>query len=776
MLRSAKLSCRTFYNSRTVQSRPMQIFSKVSTVINLMSFFFGGSIIATNFECDNNDNNYEVQIISSQHDDPIRFIVNHNNPNTFNELSTALQYFIVIVQTVQQYHFHHKTGHGSLTLNSFKPDGSHGLRLTPPPPSSNSSQLPSSEDADLLALRSVFDELVQNCCENIFGVEVLAEVLFHSNSTCSDIIEMARQFRMQLGKIVGVAASEVRTIIRTRSENEDHYFDDQDFDNVECDEDVDFENDGDDQVCDSYSYNNHNNNTGSNNIYPKNPSVFDSAYLQLTFLDDTVAEKLFTWLDSFGRTLFGIAPVPGPFTRQFRFEYCYRDAKNPGAAYNTTFSRQHESTSSHQAPHNSAQRAGTTPSPLVVNYFGEPHLFSQHIREHFAKPFRMMFSLHIGALLVSPNPWSNDDVDDIDIDVEEPLEQIPFQPLAIDIDADDYDGCDTGNVKRCRARFCCQGKTVCEKCWQIVVGGCQMLELLVKYIGHFHPETIDQSLPPNRYRCFYTFSGRRGVHVFVRDILFCISMFRLRSLILDYISCRFLLQKIDSSSDHPYHTNAFLKLIPDEIIAVLEKYFEEIYCGDPNSPNCMFTNAAVAAEIGKLIRDVDEALFEGDDKSKGFKSLLTRTGCVDMEKYRDVAPDCCFGPQAGCCRWVAMRRYIMLSMLAPQFDERVTNPSHFIRAPLSLHGKTFNINMPLTFEELKTFNPLQPVVEFEGRQISCYAPSFVSEFSRDNSRAARFWENRFDTALSDRFYEDVPGFRRDVMEEQSDNDDVEGRE
>ncbi|KAJ8603029.1 hypothetical protein CTAYLR_001586 [Chrysophaeum taylorii] len=96
---------------------------------------------------------------------------------------------------------------------------------------------------------------------------------------------------------------------------------------------------------------------------------------------------------------------------------------------------------------------------------------------------KMPHKIDIGAVFNSPMR-----------DHKSPSFRADERELVFDVDLSDYDD----------VRTCCQGATVCRKCWQFIVAAVKVLDAILRYdFGFDH--------------LLWVYSGRRGVHCWVCD-------------------------------------------------------------------------------------------------------------------------------------------------------------------------------------------------------------------------------------------------------------------
>lgn len=340
-----------------------------------------------------------------------------------------------------------------------------------------------------------------------------------------------------------------------------------------------------------------------------------------------------------------------------------------------------------------------------------------------------------------------------------PCVDIPkLAPLALDIDADAYDGVlESGErMPRCRARFCCQGRSaVCSSCWKIIACGCELIDMLVGEYQPPSPILLSSGVKQNQYQIYYTFSGRRGVHIFIRDKwLLRISsspIYQREALML--LTTGLLIQRVLLATEKSLSCyESFYKK--------LNERFEQIYADVSDAHNCFFRNPQVAGEIRSLIEtainytielEVPHAFFplkpgssipsvdmyfpglfvpKGDNKYVidpfVYYHGLPRDMCCGARTEEDDLPptdeegvnvvtilherrDIILGPRA-VCRNLKLRKFIQLNMLGPRIDYQAIAPSHPVRMPWGIHPGTGAVNVPLTLNELWNLDPQRPVV------------------------------------------------------------------
>ena len=349
-----------------------------------------------------------------------------------------------------------------------------------------------------------------------------------------------------------------------------------------------------------------------------------------------------------------------------------------------------------------------------------------------------------------------------------------YVPLVFDIDADAYDvalnraGMSSSKSinKRCRSRFCCGTKKVCFQCWRIIVVGCKIVKHAILQFEGDHGSINLSGKNQNEIDLFYTFSGRRGAHIFVRD-LWCpylrsstLSNDRFERL-LRSVMCDDLMEDLLRNPAAAAATTSVPRM-GDEFWNMVNTEFEHIYCSDTTSKNCMFTNPDVAAVILQLMcaaitqlskngcsiqyappavgLSANEivffhfpSLFKPQTITANSSNLqippdepkylvskevyyygnpnVQVTNNSSIKPCESVEPRRCFliGPAAH-CRNRIVRRFIMLNMLAPRIDIQATKLDHTVRLPWAVHAGTGFINVPLTLDQLSEIDPSCPTV------------------------------------------------------------------
>lgn len=277
---------------------------------------------------------------------------------------------------------------------------------------------------------------------------------------------------------------------------------------------------------------------------------------------------------------------------------------------------------------------------------------------------------------------------------------VPYETVekefVIDIDMTDYD-----NV-----RTCCQGATVCEKCWKFLVVACKSIDRALRLSFGF-----EQNL--------WVFSGRRGIHCWACDSSARrLNDFRRKSLI------EFL------NSGPRYHT-PFIQIFNE----VLKVHFDEIIVQDQK----LFTNEEHKNTIKEICGSEfpDELLSMGNDKF--------------WEKFVNYV-------ESRSDRSEIMMK-IAYKFLYPRLDVHVsTATNHLLKAPFSVHPATKKVCVPFEPSQVHNFN-LDAVpdlartcdgsLEFE-KALSIFE-DFIKrvreEYQEERKRHAEYNRNNADTKM-----------------------------
>lgn len=446
-------------------------------------------------------------------------------------------------------------------------------------------------------------------------------------------------------------------------------------------------------------------------------------YLKATFLNVGFAEKYFQWCSSF-QTI----PLLSLSHRFFVFQF-YKRRDGQYESRRTLQKLPKVVNSDHDGLMDESRDDNN--NNMLVTSFESAHEFVSRIETDFASDSRCLHSVHLLPSLAGTR----------------------YFPLTIDIDANDYDGSPTSK-SRLPSRFCCSGSSsFCRECWKIVVCGCRLIEVLILHYDQFNPRDLFlPDAPENKIRFFYTFSGRRGVHIFIRDRWFVFVLQNHEKLdeILNYLQClSFLETQYLLGIDGVYRDyHIILQGITfrgmDQFYAILQSSFESIYCCSSSTSSNSIFKQSIAAETVK--RHLDDGIRKLS--SLGSLSDSTQRALEDANPKKDTFCLDSWWRQTGGVQ-DRLRRYVMLAMLAPRIDRQATGKSHSMRAPFSVHEGTLNINMPIKSDEMDSFDPVNPVVKFRGQNIPLHIEHFMSTFEGKPDDLQQFITDRLDELSPD---------------------------
>jgi DNA primase small subunit len=286
--------------------------------------------------------------------------------------------------------------------------------------------------------------------------------------------------------------------------------------------------------------------------------------------------------------------------------------------------------------------------------------------------------LDIGAVF-NINPKMHNFASDEDIDFHP--EQREF---ILDIDMDAYND----------VRTCCQGKSVCKKCWKFILAACHVLnDSLKDDFGFEHSVWI--------------FSGRRGIHAWVCDLKAREMKADARASVVDYLSLITGGDKSDSKvtpfdTIHPHIARSVKKL---------EKFFVDVIVEEQG----LFKDRT---QFEKFLQILTNKIILGSNRDRAYQTLLENKNGLSPETVlktlkgylRDDEENCTrnaskFGPKKKITP-LYLYEEVILNYLYPRIDSAVSKPlNHLLKSPFCIHPSTGKVSVPLLFEELIAFDP-----------------------------------------------------------------------
>ena len=241
-----------------------------------------------------------------------------------------------------------------------------------------------------------------------------------------------------------------------------------------------------------------------------------------------------------------------------------------------------------------------------------------------------------------------------------PADAVEFRELVFDVDLSEY----------ADVRYCCgSSKKCCRKCWPLAVTAAVFLEkILRQWFGC--------------KKLVWLFSGRRGVHCWVYEEKYAKITAHYRESVVFYINQ--ICDAIRGGCPVPRCIEAALS----NTCLVYKRFFDD---------QRLFADID---RFEKLIEGLDVPMYMIESFKKGefkdfsvFTGIVNRHGGTDEEKRikasrKNVVTD------------------IVLKAIFPRLDKGVTNdPAHLIKMPFSLHPSTGAICMPMTLEQIRSFDP-----------------------------------------------------------------------
>lgn len=247
--------------------------------------------------------------------------------------------------------------------------------------------------------------------------------------------------------------------------------------------------------------------------------------------------------------------------------------------------------------------------------------------------------------------------------------------LIFDIDMSDYDA----------VRSCCEGKKVCNSCWQWMVAAGRVIESVLRNDFGF-----SAFLP--------VFSGRRGLHVWVCDKRARLLTDEDRSSLTAYMTV------FDKSGELLISSDVFNDRLHPTLESidkgVLVPAFNRIFL-DPTSPN--YLNSPKAFQI--VMRALEKLLPRNSPSIDipSFTSNMDWDAFVQVLAKKLVRPP---GSRAKRPLHECLLSCLRFQLIFPRLDVDVsTKRNHLLKLPFCVHPATRKLCVPIPFEALEGFDP-----------------------------------------------------------------------
>lgn len=252
--------------------------------------------------------------------------------------------------------------------------------------------------------------------------------------------------------------------------------------------------------------------------------------------------------------------------------------------------------------------------------------------------------------------------------------------IVFDIDLSDYNS----------VRTCCQGNSICQKCWKFMVVAVKILDTAVREDFGFE-------------HIFWVFSGRRGIHAWICDPEARKLDNKSRSALADYMNL------ITFSSDGgSAEAEAIARVVIGEkmhhsvkrAMKVVEAHFEEVILVDQN----LFALENGITKLVQMISD-DNARKEADLYLRKFEGKSSKEIWDAFCKYANSMRT----SQTGSA-WARKLKYIIeeiqIALIYPRLDINVTKGmNHLLKSPFVIHPATGKVCVPFSAQAVSKFDP-----------------------------------------------------------------------
>ncbi|RWS12090.1 DNA primase small subunit-like protein [Dinothrombium tinctorium] len=249
--------------------------------------------------------------------------------------------------------------------------------------------------------------------------------------------------------------------------------------------------------------------------------------------------------------------------------------------------------------------------------------------------------------------------------------------LIFDVDINDYDD----------VRSCCEGSSICLKCWPFLTIAMKILHrTLTEDFGFEH--------------ILFVFSGRRGIHCWVLDRRARELSDKARAAIVSYISLveggAYQSKRVNLDSSRSLHPSV------SESLKIVDSYFESLivekqrfFDNVENVKKCIdwCTDPELKSTLSIKFLENKNSIKNSSEVWLNFKNIVE--GCLNSNKN--------IGSRRRSKHYLAE---LQLQLLYPRLDANVSKTmNHLLKSPFSVHPKTGRVCVPIDIEKVDSFNP-----------------------------------------------------------------------
>lgn len=250
--------------------------------------------------------------------------------------------------------------------------------------------------------------------------------------------------------------------------------------------------------------------------------------------------------------------------------------------------------------------------------------------------------------------------------------------LVFDVDLSDYDD----------VRTCCQGATVCVKCWKFVCGAVKVVDRILREdFGFCH--------------ILWVYSGRRGVHCWVCDRVARELTNEARSAVVAYCSVS---RSAEAAKNLSWPLHASLR----KAYEVLEPIFaEDIVTEDGQR---LLAEAELWEKLVRTLPDdaADKILAHWAKVGAGSSPAAKWEALKNLAKVKDATDGAVDTKKLKTRQGVSpLWKYeTVFAYVYPRLDENVSKQrNHLLKAPFAVHPKTGRVCVPFSAADVDDFDP-----------------------------------------------------------------------